>query len=88
MLQLLESHCLPILTYAIEVIDIANRDERRRLRVAYNSLFRKVFNYRVWESVSDLQHALGRPSWEKLVEKWQRKFLERVAHGSILNAFP
>ena len=38
MLQLLESHCLPILTYAIEVIDIADRDTRRKLRVAYNSI--------------------------------------------------
>ena len=51
MLQLLESHCLPILTNAIEVIHIANRDERRRLRVAYNSLFRRIFDYRTWESV-------------------------------------
>ena len=47
MLQLLESHCLPILTYAIEVIDIAERDTRRKLRVAYNSIFRQIFSYRM-----------------------------------------
>ena len=35
MLKLLETHCIPLLTYAIEIIHISNRDERRQLRVAY-----------------------------------------------------
>ena len=34
MLHLLETHCISILTYAIEVIFVADRDERRKLRVA------------------------------------------------------
>ena len=84
MLQLLEAHCLPILTYAIEVIHIANRDERRRLRVAYNSLFRKVFDYRPWESVTDLQHALCRPTWEELVQRRKDKFQNRVDQCTFL----
>ena len=85
MLQLLESHCLPILTYAIDVIEVANRDERRRLRVAYNSLFRKVFNYRVWESVTDLQHTLCRPTWEELLEKRRNGFLERISDCDVIH---
>ena len=40
MLWLLETHCVPILTYAVEVIHVSNRDEKRQLRVAYNSIFR------------------------------------------------
>ena len=44
MLRLMESHCVPLLTYAIEIIHVSNRDERRQLRVAYNSIFRKLFN--------------------------------------------
>ena len=80
MLQLLETHCLPILTYCIEVIHIANRDERRRLRVAYNSLL--LFDYRTWESVTDLQHALCRPTWEELVQKRKEKFQIRVAQSN------
>ena len=83
MLQLLETHCLSILTYAIEVIHVANRDERRRLRVAYNSLFRRTFNYRPWESVTDLQHALGRPTWEELVEQRRNKFMARLAENDF-----
>ena len=52
MLRLLETHCIPILTYAIEVIHVTNRDERRQLRVAYNSIFRRIFCYRRSESVT------------------------------------
>ena len=83
MLQLLEAHCLSILTYAIEVIHVANSDERRRLRVAYNSLFRKTFNYRNWESVTELQHGLHRPTWEELVEKRRKLFHERLSQSDF-----
>ena len=66
MLQLAESHCIPLLTYAIEIIHVANRDERRQLRVAYNSVFRKIFGYRQSQSVIALQGLLGKPTWEQL----------------------
>ena len=65
MLHLLESHCVPVLTYAVEVLHVINRDEKRQLRVAYNSLFRKLFGYRWSESVSALQEFLNRPTWEQ-----------------------
>ena len=87
MLQLMESHCLSILTYAIDVIRVANSDERRRLRVAYNSLFRKVFDYRDWESVTELQHALNRPTWEELVDRRNAKFLQSVSKCVFLKHF-
>ena len=85
MLQLLEAQCISILTYAIEVIHVADRDERRRLRVAYNSIFRKVFGYRVWESVTDLQHCLKRPTWEELIAKRSDRFMRSVAQCPLLN---
>ena len=74
MLRLIEAHCVPILTYAIEMTDVANRDERRSLRVAYNSIFRKLFGYRYFESVTNLQHALGRPTWEELIDRRKSGF--------------
>ena len=52
-LQLLESHCVCILTYAIGVIIIDNRDVRRWLRVPYDSLLGKVSDYRDWDSVTE-----------------------------------
>ena len=87
MLHLLESHCVPLLTYAIEVTHISNRDERREMCVAYNCLFRKIFQYRWSESVSALQAFLGRPTWEQLVEKRRNGFLKRVrqANPSLLS---
>ena len=86
MLRLLESQSVSILTYALEVIEVADRDERRRLRVAYNSVFRRVFGYRDWESVTDLQHALKRLTWEELVEKRTANFMKSVDHCSLLNS--
>ena len=85
MLQLIESHCIPILTYAIETIHVADRDQRRRLRVAYNSIFRRIFGYRDWESVTNLQHALRRPTWEELVVNRTAKFMNSVAQCSIFS---
>ena len=78
MLRLIESHSVPILTYAIEVTDVANRDEKRSLRVAYNSVFRKLFGYRYYESVTNLQHFLQRPTWEELVDKRLSGFVKRA----------
>ena len=77
MLRLLEAHCLPILTYGVETIHISNRDERRQLRVAYNSIFRNIFHYSYNESVTALQHALSRPTWEELTEKRVKSFVSK-----------
>ena len=82
MLRLLEAHCLPILTYGIEVISVSNRDEYRQMRVAYNAIYRKMFGYSYRESVTLLQHSLGRPTWEELTEKRLANFKRRC------NAFP
>ena len=74
---------MPILTYAIEIVHVTNRDERRSLRVAYNSLFRKLFAYRSYESVTNLQHFLGRKTWEELVDSRTSGFLRRVRDSDI-----
>ena len=76
----MEVHCLPILTYGIEVIYVSNRDTRRKLRVAYNCIFRRIFGYRYRESVTELQAFLGRPTWEQLVDKRKSNF----THSSLL----
>ena len=78
LLRLIEAHCIPILSYGIEMTVVANRDERRSLRVAYNSVFRKIFGFHHYESVTNLQHALGRPTWEELVKKRESGFHTRA----------
>ena len=42
--------------------------------------------YRKWESVTELQHALKRPTWEELIEKRTAKFMLSVSQCAILNA--
>ena len=74
MLRLLEAHCVPILSYGVEVLRIADRKQKNKLRVAYNSIFRKLFNFSWRESVSELQHELGRPTWEELVSQRRQNF--------------
>ena len=66
MLHFLESHYILIFTYGIEVAYVANVDTRRKLRIAYNAVFRKIFHYRYYDSVRELQAFLNRPTWEEL----------------------
>ena len=90
LLQLIETHCVPILSYAIEIVEVANRDERRSMRVAYNSIFRKLFGYRSFESVTNLQHSLKRHTWEELSEKRRAGFLRRArmcSPDTLIRAF-
>ena len=89
MLRLVESHCVPLITYAIEIIFVTDQSERRKLRVAYNSIFRKIFGYRYYESVSALQRFLDRPTWEELVDKRTANFLSRARsclRGSLVRS--
>ena len=91
MLRLLEAYCVPLLTCAIEIVHVANSDERRQLRVAYNSIFRKIFDYRYRESVTKLQQFLGRPTWEELVASRCSNFRLRInecSRGSLARNLP
>ena len=82
MLQMIETHCVPLLTYALSVLHVSNRDERRSLRVAYNAVFRKIFGYKQYESVTALQHSLGRKTWEELTEKLRLNFISRAKQSN------
>ena len=89
LLRIVESHCVPILTYAIEAIVVCDAAEKRQLRVAYNSVFHKIFGYRFSESVRELQGQLSRPTWEELVEKRVSNFLSKLSmSNNILKTIP
>ena len=78
MLRLVQNHCVPLLTYGMEVAYLPS-SERSKIRAAYNSLFRKIFGYRRYESVTELQLSLGCPTWEMLIEELKVAFYERLA---------
>ena len=79
MLRLVESHCVPILTYGMEIARFSDARESSKIRAAYNSLFRRIFGYRTFESVTQLQLSLVRPTWELLTESLKVGFYERLA---------
>ena len=79
MLRLVESHCVPILTYAMELAHFSDARDKSKIRKAYNSLFRRIFGYRLFESVTDLQLSLARPTWELLIENLKVGFFRRLA---------
>ena len=79
MLALVETHCVPILTYGIEVVEFFDAGQRSKIRAAYNSLFRKIFGYRNFESVTTLQLSLARPTWELLCHLRKENFYHRLS---------
>ena len=79
MLRLVQSHCVPMLTYGMEVAHFADGNEKSKIRAAYNSLFRRIFGYRDFESVTELQLSLAAPTWELLIEVQKLSFHERLA---------
>ena len=58
-LNLLESHCLPILLYAMESINI-NNYQLKLINSWWNSVYRKIFSFQKWESVKLLICLLNR----------------------------
>ena len=92
MLSLVESHCIPILTYGMELASFSGffYREKSKIRKAYNSLFRRIFGYRQFESVTELQLSLGRPTWEMLLERLKIGFYDRLSQcgaGSPVHIF-
>ena len=79
MLGLVETHCVPILTYGIETAEFFDARQRSKIRAAYNSLFRKIFGYRNFESVTDLQLSLARPTWELLCHSRKESFFHHLS---------
>ena len=82
MLRLVQSHCVPILTYGIEITHFSDSREKSKIRMAYNSLFRRIFGYRLFESVTQLQLSLACPTWELLLETMKAGFYERLASSN------
>ena len=80
-LQLLESHCLPILIYAIDSLNLS-KSVIVDLNSWWNSIFRKIFNYNKWESVRDLIFMLGRLDLHHIINLKSLKFLINMSNHS------
>jgi len=58
-LNLMESYCLPILSYASVAIDFSNA-QLSDLNTGWNSVFRRIFGFNKWNSVTEFIAGLGR----------------------------
>ena len=52
-LHLMESYCYPVLSYAIECFNLPNSCIRQ-LNACWNSVYRRIFDFKPWESVREL----------------------------------
>ena len=71
-------------TYGIGMIFVSDTAIRRQVRVVYNSVFRRIFHYRSWQSVRELQSFLSRPNWEELLESRTISFTQHLCDDHFL----
>ena len=85
-LHLLESYCLPILTYCIAVWDLTKK-QISCLNVCWNMMFRKLFGFHKWESVRCCINGLGRLDFEHIYVWLRSKFLKGnlICENSVIN---
>ena len=78
-MKLLYSVCVPIITYAAEVVNFPHK-EMESLHVAVNDAIRKIFSYHRWKSIRTLRGSLGYLSITELFAKRKRKFESQLPH--------
>ena len=76
-LKLLESHCLPILLYAIESLDVKG-SKLKVINSWWNASYRKIFGFHKWEPVKVLICMLGRLDVMHLVNLRRLTFIKQL----------
>lgn len=82
-LFLLESHCLPILLYASESLNLSN-NQLTELNSYWNSVYRKIFHYNKWESVKSLISYSGRLDLHHILNLRSIKFIIKLQFSTYL----
>jgi hypothetical protein len=87
-LFLCEVHCLPIIMYSLESLSLLNA-QLRDLNSWWNSVYRKIFSYNKWESVSELIFMLDRLDLITLYRVRKAKFISSLhcSPNSVLRYF-
>ena len=80
-IQLLYYNCVPKLTYGAEVKELS-ANEKQHYNVAVNNAIRRIFGFRRWESIRQLQEFYGFDSIEVLFSKAKNHFLSSLANHS------
>ena len=75
---MVERHCLPILLYAIESLNL-KAGAIKDLNSWWNSVYRKIFKFNKWESVKYLIFQLGRLDIHHLENVRRIKFIKNIS---------
>ena len=73
MMQLLYSNCVPKLTYGAAVKDL-NATEKQQYNVAVNNAIRRIFGFRLWQSIRQIREFLNYRSIDELFSRARRRF--------------
>ena len=76
-MKLLYSVCVPIITYASDVV-IFPPKEMQTLHVAVNDAIRRIFSYQRWESIKFLRESFGYLSITELFANRKKTFEARL----------
>lgn len=88
-LTLMESYCLPLLTYAAGAIKLTKR-QTQELNVCWNTVYRIIFGFNRWESVKCFIHGLGRLNLIHIIKLYRLRFLFHLLqlnHSVLYNLF-
>ena len=85
-MQLLYSNCIPKLTYGAAVKDL-NATEKHQYSVAVNNAIRRIFGFRIWQSVRQIREYYGYSSIEVLFANAKTRFHRQLSghSNSVLN---
>ena len=75
--QLLYSNCVPKLTYGAAVKDY-NAFEKNQLNEAVNNAIRRIFGFRLWQSIRQIREFYGYDAIEVMIAKARKKFVESL----------
>jgi hypothetical protein len=81
-LHLIETHCLPILLYAVESLNLS-RDQIAILNSWWNTVYRKLFGYNRWESVRMCICMLQRLDLVHLLVIRRIMFFKRILQSNL-----
>ena len=79
LMQLLYSNCVPKLTYGAAVKDL-NASEKHQYNVAVNNATRRIFGFRIWQSIRQIREFYGYDSIEVIFAKAKTKFLRTLPY--------
>ena len=73
LMQLLYSNCVPKLIYGAAVKDL-KASEKNQFNVAVNNAVRRIFGFRLWQSIRQIREFYGFDAVEVMFAKAKRKF--------------